>query len=65
MRYFARFDDDDKPFILFRADGVIEEVFKPKGWAPGEFMEDIIDGSFQYGAITEEAAREFFPEAFQ
>lgn len=62
--YFCRFGDDGQPTILFRADGITEEVLKPKGWAPGEFMEDIIDGSFNYGPIQEEAARELFPEGF-
>lgn len=65
MRYFCKFDDNDKPMILFRADGEIEEVWAKNRWKPAPgFLEDIMDGAFQYGAIEEAAAREYFPEAF-
>lgn len=65
MRYFTKFDDNDEPMCLFRADGATEEGWDGEGWIPAEgFLEDIADGAFGYGAITEEAARNAFPEAF-
>jgi hypothetical protein len=64
MRYFTKFDDNYEPMCLFRADGAIEEGWANEGWIPAEFMESIAEGGFQYGAITEEAAKKAFPEAF-
>jgi hypothetical protein len=69
MRYFTKLDDDDKPICLFRVD---PEANKEEGWTTKEgwiptpgFLENIIEGSFYYSGITEQAAREWFPEAFE
>lgn len=69
FRYFAKFNDDDRPIGLFRVDpdANLEQLWAggKKGWLPSEgILEDIVEGSFQYAAITEEAAQKNFPDAF-
>jgi hypothetical protein len=68
FRYFTKLDDDDKPITLFRVDpeANLEQAWTTReGWIPTPgFLENIIDGSFQYSGITEPAARENFPGAF-
>jgi hypothetical protein len=67
-RYFTKLNDDDKPSALFRVDpeANTEEAWTTReGWIPTPgFLENIIEGSFQYSGITEEAARQHFAKAF-
>lgn len=69
MHYFAKLnDDDDRPIALFRVDpeANLEQAWtSKKGWidTPG-FLENIAAGSFQYSGITDRAAQDNFPAAF-
>lgn len=66
--YFARPDDKGNPKFLYRLsdETMAEEIFIPgKGWQDGYFLDDMLFGSGDTGAITEEEARKAFPkEAF-
>lgn len=67
-KYFACPDDKGKPEILYKLNekGLTEEIYIPgKGWQPGYFLDDVLFGSGDVGAITEKEAREAFEaEAF-
>lgn len=69
--FYAKFDEAGEPAVLFRVylagGGADEQVFKPEQgqWVAAEgFLEDVIEGSFDYGPIEESKAKAAFPEAF-
>ena len=67
--YCVKLDLDDEPMLLFRfnPDNAQEEIWQgtgPDDWAPGEFMEDVLDGSFAYEMTDEKNAKLAFPKAF-
>jgi hypothetical protein len=69
--YCVKLDENDQPYLLFRfnRDLAREEIWKGPGpgdddWEPGEFLEDVLDGSFAYEMTDEKNARKAFPAAF-
>ena len=62
MNYYARLDEDDQPIILYRATPDMEEqVWVPdRGWLPGEFLQDVLEGYGDIYPISEENARRSF-----
>lgn len=66
MNYYARLDESNKPFILYRATpDMKEEIWGDGSWAEAEFLLDALEGHGNIYAIDEAAAKKAFPaEAF-
>ena len=66
-RYFFKVDNEDKPVFLFR----MKEGFLAQEWFEGKWQHsnrllDLMDKGFvDLDPCSEEAAREFRPEAFE
>jgi hypothetical protein len=67
FRYYIKANETGRPILLFRVnpDAGTEEIYSAQGFVPAPgFLEDIVDGSFDYAPIGEKRAREVFPQAF-
>jgi hypothetical protein len=67
FHYYVKTNDKGRPILLFRVnpDAGTEEIYGAKGFVPAPgFLEDIVDGSFDYAPIGEKQAKEVFPQAF-
>lgn len=72
MRYFVKTDNNFQPTVLYRfnldvLDSISEEIWQPIAgiWKPSDrIVEVLTQGSADYDEVSEELAKETFPDAF-
>jgi len=74
MRYFVRFDGENKPIMLYRfnldvANSISEERWlnDSRTWSDSDstIVEALVTGSMEYDEIAEDLAKQLFPSAFE
>lgn len=70
MRYFVRLDGNNHPVLLYRLNldvpnQISEQAWFEGAWVPTDrIVEALVTGSVDYDEITEEVARQIYPDAF-
>ena len=72
MRYFARLGKDNEAVNLYRFEvgdtAMVEDRWSPNGWVENwdaDIARYLVEGQGEYQEISEEVARQIFPQAFE